>query len=61
MAFPIEKDEDGEEFSNSIRVNPVSNGWILTVTDTEDMEYTEVFEFSNADGLLESIRAALKV
>ena len=56
------KDKDGDDdvFSASnLEVETVSNGWILRVVDEEETEYTEVFQFHEADKLLGAIQTAL--
>jgi len=56
------KDKDGEDdvFSASnLEIETVSNGWILRVVDEEETEYTEVFQFHEADKLLGAIQTAL--
>ncbi len=58
------KDGDGdeEEFSSTnLAIETVGNGWILRVTDEEDVESCEVFDFSNVDKLMIAIREALRV
>jgi hypothetical protein len=53
-------DDDGEEFAMSnVNIETVTNGWILRVTDSDDEETTEVFSFSDSDGLMEAIQTAL--
>ena len=57
------KDGDGDDSSATaadINVRSVSNGWILDVVDDEQgEEYTEVFSFDDAKGLIRAIRLAL--
>lgn len=58
---PKEPDDEYENDTDSVNIQAVGNGWIVTATDEEGEEYTEVFEQKNVKGLLSSVKRALGV
>jgi hypothetical protein len=57
------KDGDGDEYDFSptdITIKTVTNGWILeTISEEEEEELTEVYNFEQASQLIEAIKRAL--